>query len=194
MNKFLPLLLAVFFLASCNNPAEKLKETIASVDSNDDLKTVKVNQYSIGIPSYMEKMTDLNDEASLQYGDKYKEFYVIVIDEEQGGVDTVFANGGFTDSIGDPQLFNALYKLMKESYLSGVKNSRKSQERDFTIAGMPAKELTFYGDLNSYEIYYNVTFVKGPTHFFQVFTWTMSKYRENYEETMHKMINSLREV
>ncbi|MFN8287770.1 MAG: hypothetical protein U0V74_13520 [Chitinophagales bacterium] len=195
MRKILPLLFAIALLASCNDSSkEKLKETIASIDSGDKLKTVDINRYSIGIPEYMEKMTDLNDEASLQYGDKYKEFYVIVIDETHGSVDSAFSEGGYTDSLGDPQLFNALYKLMKESYTSGVKDARNIQERDITVNNMAAKELTFNGTLDTYDVYYNVTFVKGPTQFFQVFTWTMGKYKEKYEPTMHSMINSLHEI
>lgn len=195
MKKLLSILLCALLLSSCNDSSrEKLKETIASIDTGDKLKTININKYSIGIPDYMEKMTDLNDEASLQYGDKFKEFYVIVIDETHGSVDSAFSEGGYTDSLGDPELFNALYKLMKESYTSGVKDVRNIKERDFSISGMPAKELTFNGTLDTYDVYYNVSFVKGPTQFFQVFTWTMGKYKEKYEPTMHNMINSLHEI
>jgi hypothetical protein len=49
-----------------------------------DLKVVSINEdYSMGIPMNMSKTTSLNDDASLQFQNIFKETYVIVIDENK---------------------------------------------------------------------------------------------------------------
>src|SRR5688572_26412269 len=53
-------------------------------EAKTELETVTVEgNYSMGVPKFMTQAKSLNDEASLQYQNIFKETYVIVIDENK---------------------------------------------------------------------------------------------------------------
>ena len=56
--------------------------TLISCETGDKEQNITIgDKYSISIPSFLTKVNNLNDDASLQYQHAWKEFYVIVIDE-----------------------------------------------------------------------------------------------------------------
>lgn len=58
--------------------------TLNSCEPSDEYQIVNIDdKYSLTIPSFLTKVNNLNDNASLQYQHGLKEFYVIVIDESK---------------------------------------------------------------------------------------------------------------
>ena len=69
------ILLTTVALTACtpNKKAEEKSESVA-------LTPVSINdQYSMSVPEYMSKASSLNEGASLQYQNLFKEAYVIVM-------------------------------------------------------------------------------------------------------------------
>ncbi|HRW22364.1 MAG TPA: hypothetical protein P5509_10350, partial [Bacteroidales bacterium] len=85
------LLVVTSILISCGNIKNKIedsaKEAIEEVakdlkENQNSFNTIQINNlYSIDVPDFLVKTNSLNDEASLQYENTAKEYYVIVIDE-----------------------------------------------------------------------------------------------------------------
>jgi hypothetical protein len=80
----------LFVLALLTSCGLKFNEEKSAAEV--ELQQITGGDYSLGIPTYMTKATTLNDEASLQFQNLFKETYVIVIDENKEKFVTVFKN------------------------------------------------------------------------------------------------------
>lgn len=195
MNKTLSAILVSLLIFSCNQKSgEGVKEFIGHLQDTDKMKEVKVNQYSLSVPDYMTENKKLNEDASLQYANVFKEFYVIVIDETHGAIDSSFTDNFAAEPYEDTTLFGTFANFMSANYTNKIENVKDKNEKSFTIAGMPARQISFNGNTSNLDIFYNVTFVEGKKHYYQIFTWTMSKYKEQYLPEMDKMISTFKEV
>ena len=61
----------------------------SSCVSEDAVEVVNIQgKYSLSVPSFLTKVNNLNEDASLQYQHAWKELYVIVIDEAKSEIGT----------------------------------------------------------------------------------------------------------
>src|ERR1039457_5848502 len=108
MKRLLAIILISGIIFSACNPkkaGEALKDAVAKAEDTDKTKEVRVKQYSLRVPDYMEVNMKLHPDASLQYANIFKEMYVIVIDETTGSLDTAFASNDAIDQYRDSTLF-----------------------------------------------------------------------------------------
>lgn len=163
-----------------------------SCSNGDEVKLVKTDyDYSIEIPAFLTKVSNLNEDASLQYQHAWKELYMIVIDENKTEMDKAieeydlspeYSNNlkGYTNLI----LFNfeenlGLYNISVE---------------DTYINQLPAKQFSTTGLVDGIEIFYSVALIEGKHKYYQVMTWTLADKKNQYEQQMKDAIQSFKEI
>jgi hypothetical protein len=160
-----------------------------------DFKTVKIKgKYQMSIPNYMKQTNQLNDEASLQYNNLFKETYVIVIDEDKEQ---------FISAIKEAEMDDATistiesYRNIQMELLTGnidVSNENYSEKK--TINGMNSEQVTFVGKISGVddEIAYILTFIEGENDLYMIMDWTLNKYSKKYTNTFLKIADSFKEL
>jgi hypothetical protein len=171
------ILLIALFCLSCNVKEEFKTVTIA-------------NKYSIDIPNSFEKVGNLNDEASLQYQNALKEFYVIVIDESKESFNkAIFEN----QSDITPDL-EGYYKAIQFNLTEAIKDKKLFEEKTTSINGRKAKVFSVTGNVEGYDIFYRYAIIEGKSNYYQIMLWTEKKKETNYKEMMNRSINSFKEL
>lgn len=175
MKKLISLAITAIFFVSCNSKIEPPKEI-----------TVK-NLYSIEISSTLAEINDLQPEASLQYGNKFKELYLVAIDEDKNtfnqSVEATGKKGSF-----------ASYEEEVLSFYKDAKNYELLEEKAIQINGLEAKILDIKANVQGIDIYYKIGIINGASHYYRVISWTLEKYQAAQHETMEKMILSFKEL
>lgn len=184
-------------LAACGNT--KKGNDKAGTDGTEqvdmsDFKEVKINnEYSMMLPGYLSKATNLNDEASLQYQNVFKETYIIVIDESKEEFVDAFKEVSVYDST---QSVLANYRQTQVNYFNeAVTNMQASTEpKAMEINGMKAEMLEFEAKVEEVpsNIYYILTFIEGKDKMYMIMAWTMPKNKEKYQEDFVAAIKSFK--
>ena len=145
------------------------------------------------MPKFLTEAKDLNEDASLQYQNVWKEFYVIVIDESKAEFNSVLEENNLTDQY--QKNFNGYSKLILESFdEKTIKNIQKSKVIDTLINNMPAKHLTIKGTVDGFNVFYSLAYLEGKDKYYQILTWTDINKESEYKEQMKQIIYSIKEV
>ena len=179
MRKLLPLVPVFFLLTSCGT--QKGSQEVVIED-----------RYSMNIPAFLERTTDLNEDASLQYQNISQELYIIVIDESveefrmalvENGLDSLYSF--------DLQGYSDLLMLGINMEL-GQFEGNDFEER--TINGLSARVLQMDAVYDEMDIHYKFAYLKGTDHYYQVMTWCTAAEKEKHRQVKEDMINSFREI
>lgn len=179
MKKINSILIMILFFVSCQ-PTET--EKIIKID----------NKYSLMVPSFLTKVSNLNEDASLQYQHAWKEFYVIVIDESISDVQTALEENYLTSKYSND--INGYSSLLLNSFEQAISVSSKSHILDTLVNNMPAKLLTIKGRVEGIDAYYSLAFIKGQNKYYQIMGWTLANKEYQYRDKMEKMIYSFKEL
>ena len=164
-----------------------------SCQSSNTLKTVTIeDRYSISVPSFLTEGRNLNEVASLQYQNIWKEFYVIVIDESKSELHEALIHTNQTEVYSDD--LKGYSELLINGFEEGVNVIQKSESTDAMINNMPAKLLTISGQVNGIDIFYSIAFIEGEHQYYQILVWTLLDKKNQYEDLMNKVIHSLVEL
>lgn len=175
MKKVISLFLTILSLVACT--------------SNEEFKTIAINDYSIGLPSFLSEGKGLNDDASLQYQNLFKELYIVVIDENKESFKEAIEINELEDVY--ETNFNGYTELLIGSLEEAVKFKNK-KETETKINGLPAKILEFEGNVDGIDIYYQVAYIDGITNYYQIMTWTLANKKETYQKTMNEIFKSFK--
>jgi len=188
-HRLLPVIFALFLTVSCNFDSKSPEK----LSLEKDFAFIKINnEYGMHIPTYMTKSTVLNDEASLQFANIFKETYVIVIDEPKDEFISVFTDlGEYIDTISAVKNYRAIQLRILSENINVIKRSIPKSTR---INKLNAELVQFDGrtDGVDYDIAYTVGFIEGDQNLYMVMTWTLAEKKEKYKETFDKMIRSFR--
>lgn len=155
-----------------------------SCNSKTDYQTVKVkHNYSLEVPDFMSDAKTLNPDASLQYQNELREFYVLVLDEPK----TDFPN---QVTINLKEYENIVLANLKIN----LSKPTISPIKDTLIDGLKAKLFSVSDTTDAIEIYYQFGFVESPTHFYQIMTWTLENRKDQFSDEMDKIIASFKEI
>lgn len=179
MNRLNLFLLTIWFLTSCQSVDT---EKVITID----------NKYSISIPSFLTKVSNLNEDASLQYQHALKEFYVIVIDEPKEELLKALMEYDLEDKYSNN--VQGYANLVLDNFERVISVSRTSDVIDTLIREMPARVLNINGTLEDIGAYYSFACVEGENHYYQILTWTLSRKENQYKEKMKRIIYSFREI
>lgn len=190
---FVLFVLQIALLSSCD-----VKKFI-SEHANDAGKKAELQQisgpgYSMGVPTYMSKATTLNDEASLQFQNIFKEAYVIVIDEDKEKFIKTFLDlssydttQSVVDNYGSVQLqsISSRSDVISKKDLKKLKINRMNAvttELDAKVEGVNAP------------VSYFLTFVEGKRKLYFIMGWTLQSKKEVYRTDYLQMRKSFKEL
>lgn len=161
--------------------------------NEDKGQMVKVkDQYALHLPAYLTKATDLNDDASLEYQNTFKEFYIIVIDEAKTEYENAIKGNGLEDK------YTNDLKGYSELIIGGIDPAVTFDSlpdfKDGIINGMKSRTLEVEGVSEGYHVFWKFAFIEGRNHYYQIMTWTQADKRRKHEKDMDAIINSFMET
>ncbi|WP_420388552.1 hypothetical protein [Roseivirga sp.] len=157
------------------------------------VKKIEVNHeglYSLTIPNSLTESSNLNEDASLQYQNVWKEFYLVTIDEpkeelrialESNNLAGLYENNidGYSD-------------LIIGNMNRALNNAEQSDVQDTMINGHRAKLTTISGGIDDLELFYYLGIFEGEENFYQVITWTLKSKEETHKANMRDIIQSMK--
>ena len=149
-------------------------------------------KYKMKVPTNMSESFDLNDEASLQYQNIFKELYLIVLDEDLSDFITSIEENDLTDSY-SLDLYGHC-RLLIDVFAMDVEIINESEPVDLIIDGLPAMQYELEGRIEDVEIYYCCTFIEGKNKFYQVISWTLLDKKNEHANILKKMPLSFEEL
>lgn len=179
MKKLAILMLAVAAVVSCQT------------DRKDQVVTVK-DRYTISLPPFVKETSELNEDASLQYQNTLREFYVVVIDESKAEFEKALSDNDLNDLY--PQNIKGYSELLLFSMEQAIEIKSKSVLKDTIINNQPAKILTIKGRVEGTDIFYSIGFVQGVKRYYQIITWTLQNKEKEHAGLMKKIIASFKEI
>lgn len=161
--------------------------------STEPQEVVIDNKYKLTLPGDLTSTTRLNDDASFQYYNGFKELYIMVIED---AFDEVYTSITDLELEGEyPFNFEGFCMLAcsgDENVFAGVSDREKLEKT--TINGLDARTFDNVRTLNGIEVYYKMALVQGKETYYQIITWTLPERSEKYGTVMEDMINSFTEI
>jgi len=155
-----------------------------SCNSNTEYKPIKVkNKFSLELPDFLSEAQNLNPEASLQYQNPLKEFYVIVLDEPRSN---------FPDEAGIN--LEGYKDMLMENLKANLESPSFSEERDTVINGLKAKLFSLTDKTKGLEISYKFAYIESKNNFYQILTWTLANRKDKFSADMDRIIASFKEI
>jgi hypothetical protein len=179
MKKFGLLLLALIVMAGCQ-PDKKIQ-------------TVEIDKrYSIELPEFTSKTSGLNQDASLEYQNLAKEFYIIVIDEPIEEFHEAIIESDLADIYSPDFMGYSLY--VSDLFLGTVDIYSESDFKEMTINKLKGQQKEVEGKVSGIEVYYHYTMVQGAKNYYQVLMWTLLSKKDEHKEQMDEIVNSFKEL
>ncbi len=187
MNKFFTLALMLSVILSCGDLTNTSKENLTEAD----LDEIKVDDlFRLSLPKYMKVMHNLNEEASLQYANIYKEVYTVVIYESKEEFVSVFKE---LEEYDDELSILENYKITQQNFFKEIAVIDKIEPYKLKkINGLKAKQIKILANVDGIDIAYVITYIEGREHIFQIMTWTLPSSINKYEDTFLKINNSFK--
>jgi len=144
-------------------------------------KVVTDNRFSLEVPDYIHQEAGLNPEASLEYANKFRNIYMVVLEKPRQNMD-----------------IETYINTTKEDLVNRLNNPRLIDSTYTKINGLPAYNLKLEGDVGrggiAERIFYNITFYEGKNRSYQFCMWTWESWREKYQADMTHIISSFKEL
>ena len=171
-------LISSFFLFSilaCGGKlsSKKIKTTLVNIDK----------KYSVSIPAFLSKTAQLNEDASLQYQNIYKEFYFIVIDESKEEFIKIVRDAELYDEEASPLRNFSIVQMHSVGASMTLKG--KMQPKINNFRGLAVEQTEFYAILDDIELFYLLSLVEGKNSMYTLISWTLASYEENYRQIMY---------
>jgi hypothetical protein len=185
---FLIVTCLVLLISSCLDTSSKnSSENLL----NTDFELVNINnQYSMEVPDFMKESKELNDEASLQYQNIFKEVYIIVIDESREEFKTVFQDlGEYDDEISMVENYKS---IQLEFLQEAITIHNKEDVESSVINGLPFEIVKVDATSDGIDIAYTIAYIDGPENVYMIMAWTEKDKREKNEALFQKMIKSFK--
>lgn len=167
--------LAVLFLSGC-----RMMPTQHEEKSVNDL-------FAITLPDYLEPVSELNEDAQVQFASKARDVYLIIRYNTYGAL-----NAGKKK----PGTFNAedYYDFHIENLLMDVSDPEAPGPKVVSLNGLKALKGYFKGNHKGDQLYYYLVMIEGQKHFYQVLLWTTQENLPLYQQDMEQIIASFREL
>lgn len=151
--------------------------------------------YSMKVPKFMTVTTQLQEDASLQYNNPFKEKYVTVLDEENEEIMAFMTDYGVYDD-SKSKLEN--YVDTRLSYLteSGISIIKQTDLKSEMINGRKAVSTMIDASVPDIaeDITYYFTYVEGKEHYYMISAWTLLDRKDSYTEEVKEMTSSFKEL
>ena len=184
------------FSGSSDDTRSSLEELIESAKPSVEYDVVEIEGlYSMKVPKFMTVTTQLQEDASLQYNNPFKEKYVTVLDEKEEEIMDFMTDYGVYDE-SKSKLEN--YVDTRLSYLkeSGVSIINQTDMKSEMINGRKAFSTVIDGTVPGIpeDITYYFTYVEGKEHYYMISAWTLMSRKDDYTEEVKEMAASFKEL
>ncbi|MBX0334071.1 hypothetical protein K3G39_12560 [Pontibacter sp. HSC-14F20] len=142
------------------------------------------HSYTMEIPSYMVKTYELNDVASLQYFNKNKEAYTIVIEDSKDELE--LRGMKFENATDFLESFAADYK--KEEKRRKLSKTKSFESNGNRLAQNELKWTDEDGDF-----FMLITAVETKTHFYKVICWTLAANAPQLQDDFRHLSASIKD-
>lgn len=150
------------------------------------------NSYKLKVPDYMSKLNLDNEDASMQFGNIYKEVYFVVIDESKKEFIDIFTELLLYD-IYDSPLNN--FRLIQLEYLKeGIEITSVSKAIVFDANGKTGQIVELSGVMDGFDVYYVIGYVQGEEKLYQIVCWTLLEGKYKYKTDLMNIIKSFCEI
>ncbi|HCS20483.1 MAG TPA: hypothetical protein DIW47_07970 [Bacteroidetes bacterium] len=161
--------------------------------NNDKVQVVTIdNRYSLTIPAFLKEVSNLNEDASLQYQHAMKEFYVVVIDEPKAELQKALEDNGLNSLYSDD--VDGFANLLIDGMDDAITITKKSDVIDTVVNSMPARMIQIHGEIEGINAFYSVAYIEGKETYYQVMTWTLASKEKKNREKMDKLLYTLKEL
>ncbi len=143
----------------------------------------------MSVPDYMVKTSSLNDVASMQYMNKAKEAYVVVIEDAKEDLE---AEGTKYNNLKD------FHDSVIESLKSEDPQAKELNATEFQQNGSKFYQTDLYATLQTEDgkdikVTYLVTYVESKTHYYQVLCWTLASSYKDLVGDFKKIASTIRD-
>ena len=160
---------------------------------SNEPKVIPVNnQYSLTLPSYLSENESLHENASLQYSNLFKELYVIVIDEVIAVFNSALIDNSLTESYSSD--IDGYTKIILDNLALSIEDFSSPSMDKTVINSMNARIATIEGNVEGIDVFYTFAAVEGKNNFYQIYTWTTARKKENYKNKMQGIVRSIQEI
>ena len=134
--------------------------------------------YSIKVPNYLSKTTQLNEFASYQGYNSEKRRFLIIIDDLKTGLFSL-------------EVYN---EMVEDRHKTGYNSLTITNKENIKINKFDAIQFNFVGSTVNGNIYALSTVIEGISDFYQIFAWTSIKENELFFSEMKQTANSFKEI
>ena len=149
-------------------------------------------RYSLEIPMMLTEVTNLHEEASLQYQHALHSYYVIVIDEPKSDMSEMLVENDLLDYYTDD--FEGYADIIFNNFDVGLTELQTNGIEDTRIDGLPAKLLNFSGYMDDIHLYYQVGMIEGAERYYQIIVWSLFENKTDSEKTMLDIVHSFKKL
>lgn len=181
--------IASISMTSCDFDISNKPKTI---DPDDfEFKTYG-SLYKIKLPDYMSETDDLNDEASMQYQNLFRETYMVIIDESKSEYLDYYKE---IDAFDSTKTVIENYRDAQISFIKdGVYDIANENTKSFSINGLKAEQVAFTGSFDDVGIYYHLTYIEGQNNLYAIMLWTLEDKAIKYKNVFDYIIDSFEEM
>jgi|GEM_PF-2231252 len=137
--------------------------------------------FTIELPEYLKKEKDLTNDTPIQYGNKFRNLYLVVIERDKNE----FAN---------LKSFSDIYIHKMEE---GVPDCIWKSENHLSINNMPTYYLETEGTVGTEKLFerisYHMTFIEGEYKYYHLSIWHWAATDHKYKGTIQTIFGSFKE-
>lgn len=192
MKRKLILGLAFFItITSC----KKIIDSAGNFGGEDVVKTEDLNiisvadKYTMAVPEYMTELKSLNDDASFQYANIYKETYTIVINENKQD---------FIDAFKEIEIYNDSLTPLDNYSDYQIKSTKEAMDNgeykklNTKIRNLDSNQYEVSGKTEGIDVNYFVSFVESDEDVYMIMSWTLKNRYKKYKNTFKLIQNSFK--
>jgi len=189
MKKIILLLIPLLLLVSCKETIKdaikkKLEESGDETVVESNFKQIKVDRlYALSVPKYMKEMNNLNDQATLQYGNVYKDLYTTVTHEDiQDFMAYSKEIGAYVDSL---SILENYTNAQLNYFNQNIKDCKIDFYSEEKINNYDARQFKFTGKVAHQDVAYLMAYVETEADLFLIVNWTsldrFSRFKDAFE-------------
>ncbi|MCD8080434.1 MAG: hypothetical protein LUF04_08500 [Bacteroides sp.] len=145
--------------------------------SDKTREVIVEDMYSISLPGYLSEANDLNEDASLQYQNMWKEFYVIVIDDLKSEMQDILEEHELLEIY--PNDLEGYSDLIWDGFEEDMDVQKITDPMDDMINGRPVKYRKINAVVEGVDVFYYFAIVEGKDRFYQILTWTLTERQKS---------------
>ncbi len=163
---------------------------LISCRSRANEEVVVENKFKVNIPTYLSQTFDLNEDATLQYQSRFRDVYVMVIEDTKEEFHNILIESEITDEYSSD--FEGFAKLMFAC--GGFWDVPEDDVKINKINGLNAITVETSNIIEGVDIFYKAALIEGKTTYYQIVAWTNANKKSKNKADIEKMVDSFTEL